>query len=417
MEGGLFLSAFHRQGMMMMIKGKSLLKIFLLFTAAVVASSFLAAVKRRRRTCRRKPLLKLGFIPPQNAQFHSNLPFCCLLLLHMNDGAEYWIQRFKSGLSAVKDELKFAWHNSIHTRERVSFHFCSAYNAIPRADLVCTAVGTLSVAWLARRCLRRYKNANDLPLQFFEKQKKLSGLAVTVNDSDNIRFYHQPNWLMSLFFPPNLARQDLKYHTINVRLAGIDAPEMAHFGTKSQPYAAEAKEWLTNFVQGRRVRIQLLRIDQYGRVVAMVWVRRRKFPYWLWPVWWNVSLEMVSAGFATLYRDAGAEYGGIKKKLVDAEARAKRHRLGMWKQSASEYQSPGDYKRLNRLNAALNTLRSNGLIAQAEDDPSLSKIINHNSNKSNNNSNGNGNSNNSSYKRKPATIDFISQKQQRAFGR
>lgn len=123
---------------------------------------------------------------------------------------------------------------------------------------------------------------------------------------------------------------------------------MAHFGTKSQPFAVEAKEWLTQFVQGRKVCIQLHRIDQYGRAVATVWVHRRKFP-WIWPVWWNVSLEMVKAGFATIYRDTGAEYNGILRDLEAAESKARKAKLGMWIQSKEEYQSPGDFKRANRL--------------------------------------------------------------------
>lgn len=127
--------------------------------------------------------------------------------------------------------------------------------------------------------------------------------------------------------------------------------QMAHFGSKPQPFAAEAKEWLTNFVQGRKVCIQLHRIDQYGRAVATVWVHRRKFP-WLWPVWWNVSLEMVRAGYATIYRDMGAEYNGILKDLEAAEHRARRLKLGMWTQSMDQYQSPGDFKRSMRLQAA-----------------------------------------------------------------
>ena len=111
---------------------------------------------------------------------------------------------------------------------------------------------------------------------------------------------------------------------------------MAHFGTKSQPFAQEAKEWLTRFVQGRTVCIQLHRIDQYGRAVATVWVRRSKFP-WLWPVWWNVSLEMVRAGYATIYRDSGAEYNGILKDLEISEVKARKSKLGMWIQSKEEY--------------------------------------------------------------------------------
>ena len=127
---------------------------------------------------------------------------------------------------------------------------------------------------------------------------------------------------------------------------------MAHFGTKAQPYSTEAKEWLTKFVQGRKVCIQLHRIDQYGRAVSTVWVRRFQFP-WIWSVWRNVSLEMVRAGFATIYRDFGAEYGGILADLETAEKRARKAKTGMWCQSEQEYQSPGDFKRFNRLQAAL----------------------------------------------------------------
>ena len=351
-----------------------LLKLFLLFSLSIGLYSTYSALQRK---CNKKYFRFQR--PPQTATLLSNTLnwSCCLLtadfslwkgfkleLSQMSSkDLREWLHSAQKKYFAISDELLFAWRNTAGQRERINSQFWTVYEAVPRADLIATAMGTLSVAWFVRRSLHRYKNTNDLPLQFFEKQKKLSGLAVTVNDSDNLRFYHQPNWLFSLL-KPNLARQDLKYHTINVRLAGIDAPEMAHFGTKPQPYAVEAKEWLTNFVQGRRVKIQLLRIDQYGRAVAMVWVHRRRFPFFFWPVWWNVSLEMVQAGFATIYRDAGAEYGNIKDKLLAAEQRAKKQRIGMWKQSSSEYQSPGDFKRLNRLNAALNTLKNNGLIAE-----------------------------------------------------
>lgn len=129
-------------------------------------------------------------------------------------------------LRDTSDEIRFAWSNSLQTRQLAQKRIKEAYNFVPHSDLILTAVGTLSMAWFLRRSLHRYKNANDLPLSFFEgkRQKKLKGIAVTVNDSDNIRFYHQPHFFS--LFRPNLARQDLKYHTINIRLAGIDAPEV-----------------------------------------------------------------------------------------------------------------------------------------------------------------------------------------------
>lgn len=129
-------------------------------------------------------------------------------------------------LRDTSDEIRFAWSNSLSTRALAHKRVKEAYNFVPHSDLILTAFGTLSIAWLLRRSLHRYKNANDLPLSFFEgkRQKKLKGLAISVNDSDNIRFYHQPHFYS--LFKPNLSRQDLKYHTINIRLAGIDAPEV-----------------------------------------------------------------------------------------------------------------------------------------------------------------------------------------------
>ena len=37
----------------------------------------------------------------------------------------------------------------------------------------------------------------------------------------------------------------------------------------------------------------------------------------------NLSLAMVQAGYATLYDSIGAEYGGIKDKLIEAEGIAR----------------------------------------------------------------------------------------------
>jgi endonuclease YncB( thermonuclease family) len=128
-----------------------------------------------------------------------------------------------------------------------------------------------------------------------------------VNDSDNLRFYHTSFFSRIIWHRPSIKRSDLKYETINVRLAGIDAPEMAHFGGDCQPFAKEAKDWLTKYVEGKRVTVMLHRFDQYSRAVATVHVGR------IWKK--NLSVEMVKAGFATIYEDSGAEYGDYEQLL------------------------------------------------------------------------------------------------------
>lgn len=64
----------------------------------------------------------------------------------------------------------------------------------------------------------------------------------------------------------------------------------------------------------------MLSKDHYGRIVGHVWVRK---PFW-WPRLSNVSVEMVKAGLATVYTNAGAEYGSIGRERLDREeAKAK----------------------------------------------------------------------------------------------
>lgn len=216
------------------------------------------------------------------------------------------------------------------------------HTTVPHSEAIVAAVGTLVIIYVVRRGTRRYRTATQLPPQLFQRGRQLGGFIVTVNDSDNVRFYHCAPWQRALFWKrPGLGRgANLKEETINVRLAGIDAPEMGHFGGTPQPFSREAKEWLARFTMGKRATIQVHRLDQYARAVASVHV-------WGWGGLWrrNVSLAMAQAGYAAVYVGAGAEYGGIEAELRAAEAWAQRRKLGMWAQSGSEYISPAAYKK------------------------------------------------------------------------
>jgi endonuclease YncB( thermonuclease family) len=63
-------------------------------------------------------------------------------------------------------------------------------------------------------------------------------------------------------------RAELKDETIHIRIAGVDAPENAHFGNPSQPHAKESLEWLRRTLIGKKMSCQLLRKDQYNRIVG-----------------------------------------------------------------------------------------------------------------------------------------------------
>lgn len=125
---------------------------------------------------------------------------------------------------------------------------------------------------------------------------------------------------------------------IPIRLAGVDAPEGAHFGRPAQPFATDALAWLSNYILGRRVRARIYKRDQYDRIVATVFV-------WRFLVRRDVGLEMLKRGLATTYEaKSGAEFGGLEAKYKAAEAKAKAKRRGIWSGKPKFFESPRDYK-------------------------------------------------------------------------
>ena len=125
---------------------------------------------------------------------------------------------------------------------------------------------------------------------------------------------------------------------IAIRIAGIDAPEGAHFGKPPQPYSAEALKWLSDYLLNQRVRAYIYRRDQYDRMVATVWVRPGIFRK-------DVGKEMLREGLATVYESkSGAEFGESEKEYREVEEWAKARKKGMWAGKAKDYESPRDYK-------------------------------------------------------------------------
>ncbi|KAH8431792.1 thermonuclease family protein [Aspergillus melleus] len=226
--------------------------------------------------------------------------------------------------------------------------------AEPRT-LLSTAILTtaiLGAARLHRRYLSRFPDAVSISPWYFRK-RSLLGKVTNVGDGDNFRIYHTPGgrlfgwgWLPWKKVPT--AKKDLRDKTVHVRLAGIDAPELAHFGRPEQPFARDAHEWLTSYLTNRRVRAYVHRQDQYQRVVATVYVRRMlDFPIPFRRR--DVSYEMLRRGLATVYEaKAGSEFGGPKmeQKYRKAEWWAKKKGSGLWKgfRGNKDWESPREYK-------------------------------------------------------------------------
>jgi endonuclease YncB( thermonuclease family) len=100
---------------------------------------------------------------------------------------------------------------------------------------------------------------------------------------------------------------------ITVRLACIDAPEMAQ-----QPYGQNARQYLQQRLPvGSAVRLDEKTTDRYGRLVAEVFNGI------------SINLALVEDGQAFVYRRYLS--GCVAKEYLDAEFRASRRRYGVWR--------------------------------------------------------------------------------------
>ena len=185
---------------------------------------------------------------------------------------------------------------------------------------------------------RRYATAADIPKAMYQKNRIIRGRVVKVIDGDTIRIRHTP--LYPLAKSGDYSGK-LSECTVSVRLYGVDAPETAKFGNPEQPYAREAKEYVASRVDGKMVRVKLLRKDQYSRAVAKVTVRHRVLPF----LRTDLTKGLAERGYATLYTGGGAEYDGKREVLEKKIRRAQRRRRGIWSNGVGNHVDPAAYKR------------------------------------------------------------------------
>jgi micrococcal nuclease len=106
-----------------------------------------------------------------------------------------------------------------------------------------------------------------------------------------------------------------------IRLFGVDAPEMDH------PHGKNAKWALFNLCKGKTIRAEVTDQDAYGRTVAKCYLQDGR----------DLSAEMVKLGLAIDWpKFSGGKYSsmevaGVRKKLWLADARQK-GRMHVWEQ-------------------------------------------------------------------------------------
>ncbi|KAK2465531.1 hypothetical protein APHAL10511_002423 [Amanita phalloides] len=200
------------------------------------------------------------------------------------------------------------------------------------------------------RLIKRIPNADHVTPTLFAEKRWIKGVVTSVGDADGFRFFHTPR-LSGLSWPFKFRRvptKNLKDRTISIRIAGVDAPEGAHFGNDAQPFATESKAWLKNRILRKTVMCQLLQRDQYSRIVANVSLPGIFLSK-------NLALEMLRTGWATTYEQASAQYGKEgKDAYIAAEKQAKAKRRGMWKRGTN-IETPSEYKRKHRQSTTVKT--------------------------------------------------------------
>lgn len=135
----------------------------------------------------------------------------------------------------------------------------------------------------------------------------LRGRCSYVQDGDSLKFVQQGH-----------------SEEVRVRLYGIDAPE------KNQEFSGQSRKKLEKLTRGKKIRLEVVEKDQYGRYVAKVYVGKT-----------YVNLEMVKAGLAWHYdfhADAKAD-----SDLAQAEEAARNARKGVW--SSDTVVNPREHRR------------------------------------------------------------------------
>jgi len=113
---------------------------------------------------------------------------------------------------------------------------------------------------------------------------------------------------------------------VKIRLEGVDCPE------SHQDYGAKAKEFTSIMVFGKEVTVKEKNKDQYGRILATVFIGEK-----------NLNLELVKAGLAWHYKAYSKD-----KELASAEEKAREVKDGLW--SMINLIPPWEFRKRKKIN-------------------------------------------------------------------
>jgi endonuclease YncB( thermonuclease family) len=153
-----------------------------------------------------------------------------------------------------------------------------------------------------------------------EPLRVIEGTVVTVTDGDGINV------------------QDSLGTKVKVRLYGIDAPETEKINRKTgkiskpgQPYGEESFQALKSKVYRKNVKLDVMDIDKYRRLVCIVYLNDRV-----------INKEMIAEGWSWAFRRyLAAPYSS---EYISLEDQARSTRLGLWQQNNP--QPPWEFRKM-----------------------------------------------------------------------
>lgn len=119
---------------------------------------------------------------------------------------------------------------------------------------------------------------------------------------------------------------------LNVRLAGIDAPETAkkRKKTPAQPFGEEAKTFVNTQLAKKKILLRQVDLDHYNRPIVEIYVGDSLF-----------NLSLLEKGLAEVYQGKTKR---IDRALYQAsENIAKKAKIGIW--GLKNYISPKDFRK------------------------------------------------------------------------
>lgn len=195
--------------------------------------------------------------------------------------------------------------------------------------------GALISAVLMGGIFQPMRSTEDIPVSYFKEKRELEGDIVKVIDGDTYKFYNF-NSMEKLF---GIRLNQRSREAMTIRIYGVDTPETPKQGNPGQKYGLEAKEFASKKLLTKKVKVKLLKKDQYNRVLGVVRYNEG--------LRWNVDMseELLKQGLATVYRQGGAEYDGRKDTLEQLEKDAINARKGMWSNGKENAELPSEYKK------------------------------------------------------------------------